>query len=102
MGGLDAMNETFGGDISSDLAIVIAFFVLVALVIGFLHMLAATWKQPAMWPIVIGTFAFWPLAQTNRPVAAMGVLLAAMMLTFALQHLQERRRARGSRDGRSK
>ncbi len=46
MGGLDAMRETFGGDISPDLAFILALFFGGAVLVGFLHFVGYARKHP--------------------------------------------------------
>jgi len=79
MGGLDAMRETFGGDISPDLAFILALFFGGAVLVGFLHFVGYARKHPVAWLLMLGNVAFWPLALSGRGWLAFGTLMASLI-----------------------
>lgn len=86
--------DVYGGSndgLPSDLTIIVALGFAFAVLVGLLHVLAATLPKPRTWPVVIGAFAFWPLALQGRGWAAMGVLMLGMISFQVLRVLQERR-----------
>ena len=94
MGAMDAMRDTLGGDISPDIALVLAFFVLAAIAFGFVNMLVMLGKHPATIPLVLGALAFFPIALTRRPWTAFAVLVAGIIITSVIHQFQESRDAK--------
>ncbi|MDB5243389.1 MAG: hypothetical protein JWP57_4014 [Spirosoma sp.] len=81
MGPLDAVREAYGASdgLLRDLLLIVGACIFVCILGGFLAMLRDVLPHPRVWPVIAGAFAFWPLALSGRPGAAVAACLGGVV-----------------------
>jgi len=100
MAGLDGMREAFGdAPLPTDLALIVAICLAACFVVSTIALLGEVAGRPDTWPVVAGSFGFWPLALSGRPLVGLGILLGGLVGTSILTAQRERRRREKARTG---
>lgn len=91
MGAVDAMRDVYpDGGVSDDFLLILGFLVIAVAAFTFVfRVLPEVCHEPHMWPVVVGSVAFWPLAFTGHLKTAMAVCLGSLAITMLLTNRNE-------------